>query len=374
MDEAIERGLVAAVPSVPDRGAELEELRAKLKSLAAERASLEAELSSGAGKDAAARLDQVAGEERATKVRFLEVTRLLALRETAVDVEGRHVVVTYGGRELRDELEPRIEGLRDVDLEVYRREEALLDEVFSELAARARQTFKSVARIHKRSVEPIYLKSLALGLATRPEDPKELAAVVNSVLGALPGHQLAPRLRAQVSEAILLDLSALEADDVAVATNRFNSCLAVTAGLVKGESDLANCATILFSWNLAPQEANEAFSRARELATRVFPRGKVAVAPFLLFLLGTSWEGDLQGAADLLKPLYGECKALTKSKTEASFAAALLAVRGIDRHRASDALASFKEELSRLSGGGLAPTRPVVVVLGGNHARAVGRR
>jgi hypothetical protein len=280
--------------------------------------------------------DGVQREARVELVSRLE-RRERELRSAVLEASEAHaaarpeVTLTWRGRALLQELEPRLGRLGDMDVAVFSAEMAWVRAVMAAVAAKARDVL-AAASPAVPWIDEIGVRAAAIGLAGSPSTAGDIAAAWTALCGGLRESPISGESQAFLAETLALSPYPADGQLLRGLAARLLPTCADTA-------DALACAAL--AWSEGPAALEDTIRGATELAASWGPGAR---APAFL-LVDAGRAGD---AGPLVPELAARVAAATADDAGAArLAAAFLALSPAGADRAFDRFREVRAWLCR---------------------------
>jgi hypothetical protein len=356
LDEAVRSGWLAHADPATD-GAALEALQERMHALRERREGLVLVLSAAAGAAEADTWREVAGletEERELRTLILDHAERAAASAEALDVGGRRLRLAWRGRELLDELGPRLWRIRDAPVEDFLRELQLMRTSLTSVASRAAAIATQISP-QARAVDEARCRAAAAGLASQVGSPDALAKAWLQVVDTLSGGLVPVGMHAVAAECLCLGPVAAGPADVAALAEQARALLPSCPSL----EDAVTCALLL--WPVKPDQRASILAGAMAVG-RVGDR-----AP--LVLLGLA--GEDPKAVERFVAMEEAIQRRVGADGEADTAAALLGMRAEAPEASLERWTTCYEALSWFSPKGVAVPAAMLCLLDADPEEAL---
>jgi len=293
-------------------------------------------------------LESMALQEQVLRNHILALSELSSKKERSVLINGRYYSITYKGKELVENLIPRIKRIGIKQVNEFEQEMIVLNNTFASWAKRSFEILEYLSP-QAHQIEEIHCRSVAIGLSSRSETAKELSDAfvftLDSIGGILKNQERSP----SIAECIILNLKNLSKESISSAISKFFDLKILAGNYASNEDCAIDCALLLYPLDHFPGDNDRflvsALDIARKMDININFDARFEAALFIE-VMGFELDDEI---ARKFQDQFNEMNSSTISHVITGIAAALIVVGIIEDQQVQSRFSTALEYLNRFS-------------------------
>jgi hypothetical protein len=276
------------------------------------------------------------------------LSELSAKKQRSVSIHGTDYSITYKGKELIENLIPRINRIGNKQVKEFEQEMSALNDTFFSWAKRSFEILEYLSPLTPQ-VEEIHCRSVVIGLSSRSENAKEVSEAFVLTLENL-GNVLKDQDRLPfIAECINIGLKNLSKESISSAVSKFNDLRVLTGKYTSNYDDAIDCALLLYPLNKSSSENIRSLGSALDFARKIDPGINFDIrleAALLIEIMGIELNEEM---ARKFQEFYDKIDTPQIPDRNSGIAAALIVIGIFDGHQAFSRFTTALEFLNRFS-------------------------
>lgn len=240
-------------------------------------------------------LEPAALDEQVLRNRIIVLSELSANKQRSISIHGIDYGITYKGKELIENLIPRLKRIGNKQVKEFAQEMTALNDTFFSWAKRSFEILEYLSPMIP-AVDEIHCRSVVIGLSSRPENAKEVTEAfvftLETIGDLLKDHDRLPF----IAECIIISLENLSKEKISSAVSKFND-IRVLAGKYSSNYDAAiDCALLLYPLDHSATENMRFLGYALDFARKIDPEIKFDIrleAALLIEIMGIELNEEM---------------------------------------------------------------------------------
>lgn len=287
-------------------------------------------------------------KEQELRNHILTLSELSAKKQRSVSIHGIDYSITYKGKELIENLIPRIKRIGDKQIKELEQEISALNDTFFSWAKRSFEILEFLSP-KAFQVDEIHCRSIVIGLSSRPETPKEVSeAFINclEIIGdTMKDHDRIPF----IAECIIISLKNLSKESISSEVSKFNELRVLAGRYTSNYDDAIDCALLLYPLNRSNSENIRFLGSALDFARKLDSIINFDIrleAALLIEIMGLELNG---GMASKFQDFYEKIDTPQIHDRNSGIAAALLVIGVFEGNQAYSRFTTALEFFNRFS-------------------------
>jgi len=287
-------------------------------------------------------------KEQGLRNRILALSELSAKKQRSVSINGIDYSITYKGKELIENLIPRIRRIGNKQVKEFEQEMSTLNDTFFSWAKRSFEILEYLSPLTPQ-VDEIHCRSVVIGLSSRSENAKEVSEAFVLTLENL-GNVLKDQDRSPfIAECMIIGLKNLSKESISSAVSKFNDLRVLAGKYTSNYDDAIDCALLLYPLNKSSSENTRFLGSALDFARKIDPGINFDIrleAALLIEIMGIELNEEM---ARKFQEFYDKIDTPQIPDRNSGIAAALIVIGIFDGHQAFSRFTTALEFLNRFS-------------------------
>jgi len=293
-------------------------------------------------------LESTALQEQELRKRILALSELSAKKQRSVSINGIDYNITYKGKELIENLIPRINRIGNKQVKEFEQEMSALNDTFFSWAKRSFEILEYLSPLIPR-VDEIHCRSIVIGLSSRQETAKEVSEAFILTLKTLGNILEDPGRLPFIAESIVISLKNLSKESISSAVSKFNDLRVLAGKYTSNYDDAIDCALLLYPLNKSSSENLRFLGSALDFARKIDPGINFDIrleATLLIEIMGLEVNEEM---TKKFQDFFKKIDTPQIPDTNAGIAAALVVIGVFEGHQAYSRFTTALEYLNRFS-------------------------
>jgi len=287
-------------------------------------------------------------KEQVLRNRILALSELSAKKQRSVSIHGIDYIIKFKGKELIENLIPRIKRIGNKQVKEFEQEMSALNDTFISWAKRSFEILEYLSPLIPQ-VDEIHCRSIVIGLSSRPETQKEVSEAFVTCLETL-GNVLKDHDRLPfIAECIIISLKNLSKESISSAVSKFNDLRVLAGKYSSNYDDAIDCALLLYSLDKSSSENMRFLGSALDFARKIDSGINFDIrleATLLIEIMGLELNEEM---ARKFQQFYEKIDTPQIQDSNSGIAAALLVIGVFEGHQAYSRFTTALEYLNRFS-------------------------
>lgn len=213
-------------------------------------------------------MESTALKEQELRKHILALSELSARKDNSLSINGIDYSITYKGKELAQNLMPRLMRIGNMYLNEFEQEISILNNTFSSWSKRSFEILEYLSPLIPE-IDEIHCRSLVIGLSSRPESAKEISDAYIFTLKYVGKIQDNHDRKPSIAECIMINLENLSEENISSAVSKFYDLKVLAGKYASNDSAAIDCALLLYPLGHSVPDDEKFLRSALDFARRM---------------------------------------------------------------------------------------------------------